>query len=198
MEHHNQLRKLIHEAIASNKHFSHILIMGDFNYPNIDWENYNSNGDSTESIEYKFIENLQDSFLFQHIKKPTRWRGTNTPHILDLIITNEEPMISDLECTSPLGKSDHCVLSFNYTCNCYINLMENPRKQRLYDNGNYPDFMNELEQKDWSSILSESEVIDTNWKKFVDILRSLQDKYIPENFRRQLGTRGSGEPVLLT
>jgi hypothetical protein len=83
--------------------------MGDFNYPNIDWENCNSNGDSTESIEYTFIENLQDIFLFQHIKKPTRWRGTNTPHILDLIITNKEPMISDLEYTSLLGKSDHCV-----------------------------------------------------------------------------------------
>jgi hypothetical protein len=43
--------------------------------------------------------------------------------------------------------------------------MVNPRKQRSYDKGNYPDVMNELEQKDWSSILSESEVIDTNWKK---------------------------------
>ena len=191
MEHHNQIRKLIQEA--SNKHFSHILIMGDFNYPNIDWENCNSNGDSTESIEYKFIENLQDSFLFQHIKKPTRWRGTNTPHILDLIITNEEPMISDLECTSPLGKSDHCVLSFNY--NCYINIMANPRKQRSYDKGNYPDFMNELEQKDWSSILSEREVIDANWKKFVDILRSLQDKYIPKKIRRQLGKSKSNFPM---
>ena len=143
--------------------------MGDFNYPNIDWENCNSNEDSTESIEYTFIENLQDIFLFQHIKKPTRWRGTNTPHILDLIITNKEPMISDLECTSPLGKSDHCVLSFNY--NCYINIMTNPRIQRLYDKGNYPDFMNELEQKDWSSILSESEDIDTNWKKEGEALR---------------------------
>ena len=88
--------------------------MGDFNYPKIDWENCNSNGDSTESIKYKFIENLQDIFLFQHIKTNTCWRGTNSPHILDLIITNEEPMISDLECISPLGKSDHCVISFNY------------------------------------------------------------------------------------
>jgi hypothetical protein len=52
-----------------------------------------------------------------------------------------------------------------------------------------------LEQKDWSSILSESEVIDTNWKKFVDILRSLQDKYIPENFRRQLGKSKSKFPM---
>jgi hypothetical protein len=56
--------------------------------------------------------------------------------------------------------------------------MANPRIHRLYDKGNYPDFMNELEQKDWSSILSESEDTDINWKKFVDILRSLQDKYI--------------------
>jgi hypothetical protein len=69
-------------------------------------------------------------------------------------------MISYLECTSPLGKVDHCVLSFNY--NCIITIMANPRKQRLYDKGNYPDFMNELEQKDWSSILSESEVLDAN------------------------------------
>jgi uncharacterized protein (UPF0147 family) len=36
---------------------------------------------------------------------------------------------------------------------------------------------------------------DTNWKKFVDILRSLQDKYIPENFRRQLGKSKSKFPM---
>jgi hypothetical protein len=58
--------------------------------------------------------------------------------------------------------------------------MANPRKQRSYDKGNYTECMNELEQKDWSSMLSESEVIYANWKKFVDILRSLQDKYIPK------------------
>jgi hypothetical protein len=63
------LFNLIFTNKFSNKHFSHIFIMGDFNYPNIDWENCNSNGDSTESIEYKFIGNLQDGFLFQHIKK---------------------------------------------------------------------------------------------------------------------------------
>jgi hypothetical protein len=73
--------------------------------------------------------------------------------------------------------------------------MENPRKQRSYDKGNYPDFMNELEQKDWSSILSENEGIDANWKKFVDILRSLQDKYIPKKIRKQLGKSKSNFPM---
>ena len=55
--------------------------------------------------------------------------------------------------------------------------------------------MNELEQKDWSSILSKSEVIDVNWKKLVDILRSLQDKYIPKKIRRQLGKSKSNFPM---
>jgi hypothetical protein len=130
------------------------------------------------------LKTYKTAFCSNTLKKTTRWRGTNTPHILNLIITNEEPMISDLECTSPLGKSDHCVLSFNY--NCYLNIMANPRKQRSYDKGNYPNFMNELEQKDWNSILSESEDIDTNWKKFVDILRSLHDKYIPQQNQKTI------------
>ena len=46
--------------------------MGDFNYPDIDWDTWNSKGDTTDSIEYKFVEYLQDNFLYQHITKPTR------------------------------------------------------------------------------------------------------------------------------
>jgi hypothetical protein len=49
-------------------------------------------------------------FLIPHVNKPTRWRGTDTPHVLDLVFTNEENMVSELEYLSPLGKSDHCVL----------------------------------------------------------------------------------------
>jgi hypothetical protein len=78
------------------KGYSHILIMGDFNYPDIDWENWNTKGDNTNSHEYKFVETIQDNFLYQHTRKPTRRRGTDTPHILDLIVANEETMIHSL------------------------------------------------------------------------------------------------------
>jgi hypothetical protein len=40
--------------------------MGDFNYPDIDWENWNTKGDNTNSHEYKFVETIQDNFLYQH------------------------------------------------------------------------------------------------------------------------------------
>ena len=55
IEHNSKLRELLVET--SNKGFTHLLIMGDFNYPDIDWENYNSRGDKTDSPEYSSIYN---------------------------------------------------------------------------------------------------------------------------------------------
>ncbi|VDI14274.1 Hypothetical predicted protein [Mytilus galloprovincialis] len=94
-EYNDKLTELISEA--TQKGFSHILIMGDFNYPAIDWEIWNTKGDNENSIENRFLDSIQENFLFQHTTKPTRWRGTDTPHTLDLILTNEEEMISNLE-----------------------------------------------------------------------------------------------------
>ena len=118
IEHNSRLRELLVEA--SNKGLTHILIMGDFNYPDIDWVNYNSRGDKTDSPEYKFVDTVQDCFLFQHINKPTRWKGTQTPNILDLILTREEQMVNNIEYSSPMGKGDHFMLTFDF--NCYINI----------------------------------------------------------------------------
>ena len=82
------MRKIIDEACELGH--SHILFMGDFNLPDIDWDTWSCKGESTESQEYKFIENLQDNYLYQHVKKTTRWRSSNNPNVLDLLMTNEE------------------------------------------------------------------------------------------------------------
>jgi len=49
----------------------------------------------------------------QHVVNRTRQRGSDTPHILDLVITSED-FVSEIEHLSPLGMSDHCILKFNY------------------------------------------------------------------------------------
>ena len=43
-------------------------------------------------------------FLYQHVTQPTRYRIGETPNLLDLIITNEEGLISSLEHFPGLGK----------------------------------------------------------------------------------------------
>ncbi len=79
---------------------SHKLLMGDFNYPAIDWSTLTASGSGSAE---KFLEAVNDSFLHQHVSAPTRYRIGNTPHTLDLIFTNEEHMVSNLEIGAPVG-----------------------------------------------------------------------------------------------
>ena len=99
----------------SNQDYSHICFVGDFNFRDIDWNTWTTNHNE-ESKEMKFIENLRDCFLFQHVLEPTRSRGADHPSTIDLVLTNEEMQITDLVYNSPLGKSDHSVLTFQYNC----------------------------------------------------------------------------------
>jgi len=148
---------------------------------------------NTNSHEYKFVESIQDNFLHQHTRKPTRWRGTDTPHTLDLIVTNEETMLSNLEHASPLGKSDHCVLNFDF--NCYANICSQPKTVKLYNNGNYRDFNQEIKNIKWQDKLSETNNIDTNWTIFLTILKDLEHRFIPTKTTNMNGRRRNTFPV---
>ncbi|VDI00955.1 Hypothetical predicted protein [Mytilus galloprovincialis] len=161
----------------TQKNFSHILLMGDINYPNIDWETHSCKSDNIESDEYKFTQCVQDNYLYQHVTKPTRWRGSDTPHVLDLIFTNEENMVSDIEYLSPLGKSDHCVIQFQY--NCYTKLKIDNRTKICYDRGNYEDFNKEILETSWEVLLKQGDHIDKNWEKFHEKLLEMEKRYIP-------------------
>jgi len=52
-------------------------------------------------------------FSIQHVQSATRARGMDTPHLLDLVITDTQEIIQDIDILSPLGKSDHAVLKIN-------------------------------------------------------------------------------------
>ena len=85
-----QLNELIKEI--GNMNFAHKLIMGDFNYKHIDWE-FLCTTKSEASPEFKFLDTLIYTYMFQHVKEPTRYRENSRrneePSILDLIITDE-------------------------------------------------------------------------------------------------------------
>ena len=59
-EQHQALRTLISEA--ANQKYTHHLIMGDFNYPQINWELMTTDTETSE--EQKFIECIETTFYF--------------------------------------------------------------------------------------------------------------------------------------
>ena len=107
-----QICKVISEAVQ--RHNSHILICGDFNYPEIECEN--ECVDESADIIKPFIDTIQIFYLHQHIFEPTRHSEGNGPGLLDLVFTNEEYMVNDLIHNAGLRDSDHECLNFNFNC----------------------------------------------------------------------------------
>ena len=108
----NQLMLELLKSTSDCKN-SHILLMGDLNLPRIDWRTCSTTL-SEESLEQRLLD--ATSYLHQHVRKPTRARGTDKPSLLDLVFSNEPDMVPEIRYMSPLGSSDHQVLTFEFLC----------------------------------------------------------------------------------
>ena len=166
------LLNLIRE-INMMKH-SHKLIIGDFNYKQIDWETcYTPKNE--HSNEQMFINCIQDVYWNQHITKPTRYREGEEPSTLDLVFTNEEAMIQQVSDQSPLGKSDHSVLLINFQIKHTANFT--PRTIHCYDKGDYESMRNDL-NINWDAEL-DSCAVNEQWSKIKEKIRVSVTNHVP-------------------
>ncbi|KAK3085705.1 hypothetical protein FSP39_007566 [Pinctada imbricata] len=127
-----------------------------------------------------FIECIKDSYLIQHVEMATRFRGNQRPTLLDLILTNEENVVQDLNYLAPVGNSDHCSLLFSYVCKAEENML--CTKKFRYDKGNYDEMRKLFTEVDWIGIMSESESegsVQELWDVFREKMEETMDKCIP-------------------
>ena len=106
---------------------------------------------------------IQDLFLFQHVKSPTRYRLGQLPSTLDLILTNEEHMLSNLEYTLGLGKSDHECLKFKLVC--YADTIVHDTRRPNLNKGDYIRMSAQLAAFDCESVSPTSSIQDA-WSNF--------------------------------
>ena len=94
------------ECLSNLSCHCHLLILGDVNLPDVDWENYQGHTEFSSNFCNKIFElNLE-----QTVNKPTHISG----HILDVVLANfsiSQPIV--LEC-HPQGLSlDHYIINFS-------------------------------------------------------------------------------------
>ena len=160
-----------------NGSYTHVLIMGDLNFPDIDWENWTCKSNNTDDIDHRFIECIRDCYLFQHVSEPTRKRGNDNPSTLDLLFSNEDHMISDLEINAPLGSSDHSILKFNFVCHSE---KQSPKIKVNYHKGDYKSMSTELKSIDWETEFGKfPDDVQKQWDIFVNKYHDIEQKYVP-------------------
>ena len=173
--------KLLSELLKHQelRRYDKVCIMGDFNYPKLNWDGsdiYNQDDDK-ENKESMFIESLRDAFLIQNVSRPTRNREAQKANILDLILTNEDDLISPVEHSDPLGRSDHQVLTFHLIINMKDDITTFKHKFNLIK-GDYPSMRKDFNSLDWSYL--DEKNLDEMWDEFSKLVKDSMDKNIPK------------------
>ena len=91
------------KQIASVSRRHDVVVMGDFNFPDICWETYSAK----QGPSKKFLSCAADNFLLQKVEE-----GTRGSAILDLILTNRDELVDKVAVSGTLGESDHVILEF--------------------------------------------------------------------------------------
>ena len=152
-----------------------IILLGDFNQPDINWENLASSNCSSKL----FCNFVFDSNFLQLVKSPTHVKG----NILDLILTNSENLVQKLSVHSnepfPSMKSDHIMLSFTTP---FQLSKTNPARPPTFNfsKGNY-ELMNEfIESTDLSSFYNSTD-IEYLWSSLKSLLQEHYCQFIPKS-----------------
>ena len=126
-ENNDNLCHLINEAMWDNP--ENLLILGDFNYKEIDWASGRCHTQPAHPA-HRFLSACKNAFLIQNQTEPTRFRGGQEPSLLDLVLTNRDDIVNEISTEAGLGKSDHVtlIINLNWTNNKFTSERKNYHK----------------------------------------------------------------------
>ncbi|XP_062920044.1 uncharacterized protein LOC134354760 isoform X1 [Mobula hypostoma] len=162
-----ELEEQICREIADNCRKQKVVVVGDFNFPHVDWDSHTVRG--LDGLE--FVKCVQESFLNQYIEVPTRGDA-----ILDLLLGNELGQVMEVWVGEHFGSSDHNTISFNLTLD---KDRSGPRVEVLnWKKVKFEDMRKDLKSVDWDRLFSGKDVI-SNWEAFEGEILRVQSLYVP-------------------
>ena len=171
-ENHERLNRLITQAVDMK--YKNTVIIGDFNFPEINWETWTVNKSETHPA-FHFVEGVSDNFLYQHIDSFTRYREGQDPSYLDLLFTDKEEIIDNIKIGDKLGASDHVSIVFDVLCKFERN---EPQQQRPdFYKADYRSICEYLQNVEWNEMSD----LDTEnfWNFFMNKVKYCIDNYVP-------------------
>ena len=154
--------------------FENIVICGDFNFAKIPWDAPDCASGTKELL---FVDSLNDHFLTQLNRKPTR-----DNNILDLVITNTPDHISvtDVLSIEQAGLfTDHRTILFEF--NSFIKAPTKTHRTVLdFEKGDLEGLRSALSAINLSSAINNDDSdINTDWQQWKDTFLAAVSDYIP-------------------
>ena len=158
-----------------------VLIVGDFNCPDIDWSNENCSKPN-DNFQYKFLNIIHQQYnITQFIDKPTHHRALQNPTLIDLLFSNFPDFVFNIDFYPPFGKSHHSVICFEIDMEPLAMVCKQSTKPKFcMDKGDYAGMRDHLSKVEWDNLLKEEESVDTWWDIIADKINSGKEIFIPK------------------
>lgn len=170
-------------------HMSHTdfglkIILGDFNFPDVNWH-LSSGNLSSENFRHA----IDDCYLSQIVREPTRGSA-----ILDLVFTDDPSAFEDVKVIEPLLGSDHnsilCALRFSNPISPSLRTPTFPHNLARAD---WPQYAKLIDEVKWDDMFSTDDPNDM-WNFLKETLLSAAREAIPTTKAKfYSGVRVSGE-----
>ena len=130
-----------------------LILLGDFNLPEIDW--LNTRALRQPNVYTLFMDIVHDNVLTQLVKESTR-----ESNILDLVLTTSPDYITDLSIEEPL--SDHNSINFSLSVNLTYVQRKSQRLFNFYGKADRDHLRSLLSYIPWDCVFFDDN-INQNW-----------------------------------
>ena len=149
------------------------VLIGDFNFPDINWSLGTAGSRGRE-----FYDATAEMFMEQHVMEATHQSG----NILDLVLCDQENMVTGLTMEGRLGKSDHDIVVFNLC----VTKPKDPSHRVLpnYKKAEFGKMRESLRETDWKEEMRGNSV-NENWIAMKERIKKLMSEHIPLKRKRR-------------
>lgn len=148
------------------------LILGDFNFPNVNWKEKSFPNETNYQIFSKYF--FENQPLYQIVRLPTR--GNN---VLDILLTNDKSIINSYKVDPPVSSSDHNLLVFNLKliCDC-----SKPFEFLNYKRANIEEMTKFINNK----LLESNDIANLrlDWENFISLIKEATAKFTPKCYEK--------------
>ena len=159
------------------KYYKNVLIVGDFNLPELHWIEGFAVAEGVENSNCPLLDCLHEHSLYQAIDFPTRYRSGQNPTLIDLLFINDHEMLISVDLEPPFGASDHVAI----ICRLRLYPQKNNWIKHMYTN--YNQVRHELANQDWSFI--DDKNMEEAWLEMKRVLIKATEKHTVISWKRR-------------
>ena len=177
----NENNKLNNQIIFATKKLKNLIIFGDFNHPSIDWDcNYTKKGEN--HCDSKFLFEVLKINTNQLITSPTHHKPNCKPSLIDLILTKNPDIISNIKHNPPIGKSFHDTLTATIFFNTNFSRQERVPRTKItkpnFEKADFAGINNFFDGINWNESLKDKNVNEA-WEFIKENIKKAQNLFVP-------------------